>query len=111
MALVNMQQSPEEAKKNAICCDSDAPDQPRYPYGLELHLDEETLNKLGLTAPPAVGTTMMINAKVMVTSASQYQRQGGEKESSSCWQITDLECGSSATDQQANAASTLYGGK
>lgn len=110
MALVNMQQSAEEAKEHGNCCEPVASDEPRYPYGLELHLDEDTLAKLGITAPPAVGTTMMITAKVMVTSASQYQRQGGEKESSSCWQITDLECGSSATDQQASAASALYGG-
>lgn len=109
MALVNMQQTAEEAKESNACCEPVSPDAPRYPWGLELNLDEGTLAKLGITAPPAVGTTMMITAKVVVTSASQYQRQGGEKESSSCWQITDLECGSSAGAQQASAASALYG--
>lgn len=106
MALVNMKQSAEEAKENA-CCSPDDADLPRYPYGLELSLDEETLAKLGLTAPPAVGTTMMITAKVTVTSASQYQRQGGDAESSSCWQITDMECGSAQSD--SDKATALYG--
>jgi hypothetical protein len=109
MALVNMQQSAEEAKEaNTVTGESD--DGPRYPYGLELRLDEEALGKLGITAPPAVGTTMTITAKVIVTSASQHQTQGGDPEYSSCWQITDMECGSSAGDKQVSAASQLYGG-
>jgi hypothetical protein len=65
------------------------------------------LSKLGLTAPPAVGTTMMITAKVVVTRSSSYQTQGKEAESSSSWQITDLECGNAQT--QNDAASALYG--
>lgn len=108
MALVNMMQSAEEAKENSACCVGDSPDEPRYPYGLELSLDEEALAKLGITAPPAVGTTMMITAKVIVTRASSYQTQGNDPESSSAWQITDMEC-SSAQGGQKGAASALYG--
>lgn len=110
MALVNMQQSAEEAKESNNAGTGEDSDAPRYPYGLELRLDEEALAKLGITAPPSVGTTMMITAKVIVTSASQHQTQGGDPEFSSCWQITDMECGSSASDKQAGAASQLYGG-
>lgn len=109
MALVNMMQTAKEAKESNTCCDSPS-DEPRYPYGLELSLDEETLAKLGITAPPAVGTTMMITAKVVVTRASSYQTQGKDPESSSAWQITDLECSSTQADSQASAANTLYGG-
>jgi hypothetical protein len=109
MALVNMMQSAEEAKENSACCTDDSPDEPRYPYGLELSLDEETLAKLGITAPPAVGTTMMITAKIVVTRASSYQTQGKDPESSSAWQITDLECGSTQASQQSTAAAALYG--
>lgn len=107
MALVSMKQSAEEAKEDAGCCIAGS-DLPEYPYGLSLSLNEETLAKLGLTAPPAVGTTMMITAKVVVTSASQYQSQGKETESNSSWQITDLECGSTQASQQSAAASALY---
>lgn len=103
MAMISMKQSAEEAKEEcAVSCE------PReYPYGLEIRLDEESLSKLGLTAPPAVGSEMVITAKVVVTSASQYQTQGQEAESSSCWQITDMEVSGSQT--RSTAAQSLYG--
>ena len=103
MALVNMKQGPEEAQEDS---NPTAADQPQYPYGLEIRLDEDALAKLGITSPPAVGTEMMITCKVVVTSASSYQSQGGEQETSSCWQITDMEV--STAPQSGNAAATLY---
>lgn len=108
MALVNMQQSAEEAKEDSGVADPS--DAPRYPYGLELSLDEESLAKLGMTAPPAVGTVFNITAKVVVTRSASYHTQGKETESSSSWQITDMECGTSATSKQDAAANSLYGG-
>lgn len=110
MKLVNMQQSAEEANEKAIVEQGDATDAPRYPYGLELRLDEESLAKLGFQAPPQVGTTFVIQAKVVVSSASAYQTQGGEAEYGSCWQITDLgvEQPSKSRDQ---VAATLYDAK
>lgn len=102
MALVSMKQSAEEAKEQSACCEPG--DAPQFPYGLELSLDEEALAKLGITAPPAVGTTMMITAKVVVTRASSYQTQGNDPESSSAWQITDMECSSTGS----TAAAALY---
>lgn len=101
MALVNMKQSAEEAAEaNSISSDSR-----EYPYGLEIRLDEEQLSKLGFTNPPPVGTQLTIKAMVTVTSASQYQSQDSEPESSSCWQITDLEVGGGASK---DAAAALY---
>jgi hypothetical protein len=102
-----MKQTAKEAKENSCCVDSDPPE---YPYGLSLSLNEDTLAKLGITAPPAVGTTMMITARVVVTSASQYQSMKGDPELSSSWQITDLECSSTQSDSQSSAASALYPG-
>ena len=104
MAMVNMQQSVEEAQEELGTSDA-----PKYPYGLELRLDEEALAKLGMSAPPAVGTVMTISAKVIVTSASQYQTLEGEPEASSCWQITDMEA--STGTATADPATALYGGK
>lgn len=103
--MVNMQQSAEESQEANEPAVADAP---KYPYGLELRLDEEALAKLGMDKPPAVGTEMMISAKVVVTSASQYQTQDGEAEASSCWQITDMEM--SGSPSNGNAADKLYGG-
>lgn len=107
MAMINMQQSAEEAKERETVTQGEASDQPRYPYGLEIRLDEESLAKLGMTAPPAVGSQMIITAKVTVASASQYQTQGNETEASSCWQITDMEVSGSQTSN--TAAQSLYG--
>jgi hypothetical protein len=102
MTLVNMKQNAEEAQEATLAADA-----PEYPYGLELRLDEEALAKLGLTQPPAVGTTMQITAQVTVTSASQYQTQDGGAEASSCWQITDMAIEPSASTN-ATKAGLLY---
>ncbi len=104
MAMVSMKMDKEEAKEMSQPVESDAP---QYPYGLELRLDDKALAKLGMTQPPAVGTSMTITARVVVTTASSYQTQGGEAESSSCWQITDMEVG--ADQAKPSAATSLYG--
>lgn len=69
-------------------------DAPAYPYGLCLYLDDETLKKLGYTDPPAVGTELMISAKVVVTSTGVSQQQDGDKEARAEMQITDMELSS-----------------
>lgn len=102
--LVNMQQDAEEARELGA---PEADDAPRYPYGLELTLDDKSLAKLGLTTPPAVGTQLTITALVTVTSASSYQTQGNEAESSSRWQITDLGI-APAANTSATQAGLLY---
>ena len=82
-----------------------ASDAPRYPWGLEITLCDDSLEKLGYASPPPVGTVLMVTARVEVTSSSQRQMQGGDAESSSCWQITDMEVTSGQTNTDA---STLY---
>ncbi len=104
MAMVNMKMDPEEAKEQVT---PEVGDAPQYPYGLELRLDDKSLAKLGMTSPPAVGTEMSITARVVVSSASQYQTQGGEAEASSCWQITDMEA--SSVSAKGDKAQALYG--
>jgi hypothetical protein len=107
MAMVNMMQSAEEAKEDSA---PSADDAPKYPYGLCISLDEEVLAKLGMTQPPAVGTKFTLTANATVTSASSYQTEGSENESSSSWQITDMEVASpTRPTSSADAASMLYG--
>lgn len=106
MALVNMKMSSDEAKEytegGAIASDS-----PEYPYGLCIRLDDDALEKLGMTALPAIGTEMMVMAKVIVKSTSAYSRQGGEDHKDVELQITDLEIG--AVSASKDAAGALYG--
>lgn len=104
MVMVNMQMSAEEAKEQ-----TEPTAAPKYPYGLELQLDDDALAKLGLTQPPAVGTKLTIQCAVEVTSASSCQTQGQEAEASSCWQITDMGIRPAASTS-ANAAGLLYPG-
>lgn len=105
MAMVNMKMSREEAKEYS---EPTAMDAPEYPYGLCLDLDDDALEKLGITSLPAVGTQMTITARVYVKSTSAYNTQGGESESRMSVQITDMEIGAAGT--QGNAATALYGG-
>lgn len=105
--MPNMKMSAKEAKEWTSPTPADAPE---YPYGLELSLDEESLAKLGISTPPAVGTQFTVIARCTVTSASQYQTQGGEPEGNSCWQITDMEV-APASSLDERASSKLYGAK
>jgi hypothetical protein len=105
MAMVNMKMSAEERKEyEPATVESSAPD---YPYGLCIHLDDDALEKLGITSMPAVGTEVMVMAKAVVKGTSAYARNGEADHRSVELQITDMELGQSSAG--GNAAATLYG--
>jgi len=100
--MINMKQKPEaEEMSGAI-----EYDEPAYPYGLCLHLDAEQLEKLGITALPKVGSTMMIHAMAYVKSTGAYETQGGNDMTMSL-QITDMEI--SAEERGVSHAEAMYG--
>jgi hypothetical protein len=103
--MVNMQMSAEEAKEytGAVAEPGNAP---KYPYGLSLCLNDDSLTKLGIKALPAVGSKMTINAVVVVTSVGSSQQQDGDAESRAELQITDMELSPSPGK---SIAQTLYG--
>ena len=105
MALINMKMSREEAAEMSQSVDSDMPE---YPYGLCIDLDDDALEKLGITSLPKVGTEMMIRAKVVVRSTRAYNTQGGESEASAGLQITDMEIENNQ-GRNDSAANMLYG--
>lgn len=81
--------------------------EPVYPYGLSIDLDDGSMEKLGITALPKVGTEMMITAKVVVKSVSSNQYEGSDAESRMCLQITDMEIG--GENKKQDKAESLYG--
>ncbi|KAG2171874.1 hypothetical protein INT44_002519 [Umbelopsis vinacea] len=84
-----------------------AEDQPAYPYGLSICLDDETLAKLGITELPKVGTVMQLTALVEVCSVSQYENQDGADNSLSL-QITDMEL-AAGNGAEKPIANRIYG--
>lgn len=102
--MVSMQMSAEEAKEYATG-EIKPGDAPKYPYGLCLYLDDDTLAKLGLTEPPAVGSELVLSAKVVVTSMGISQQQDGDKEQRCELQITDMALEAGA---RKSAATVLY---
>ena len=79
----------------------------KYPYGLRICLDQKSLEKLGLKELPKVGSKMMIQAMVEVSSASQYESLENGKNKSLDLQITEL--GINTKKGAKEISSELYG--
>lgn len=93
--MINMKQS---QKSETLLAEAQQDDAPEYPYGLRICLDSESLDKLGVTELPAVGTTMTLMARVEVVSVSQHESGDGKNRDVSL-QITDMELrGGGASD-------------
>lgn len=106
MPMVNLKMSREERKEYAeVTAD---PNEPQYPYGLCIDLDDDTLEKLGITTMPAVGTAVQFTARAVVKSTSSNQYDGNEPESRMTLQITDMEVGD-ASRSATDSATALYG--
>jgi hypothetical protein len=74
MKMRSMELSKKEAKESepAIASKSAGP---RYPYGLEIRLENDSLEKLGIELPE-VGSDVMIRAECCVVSVSSNERDG-----------------------------------
>lgn len=104
--MISMKLTRSESDQ-AVAIDTKPGDGPAYPWGLCIHLDTETLTKLGFTEPPAVGSELMLSAKVLVTSVGMNQQQDGDKEQRAELQITDMELAPAQT--KPDAATVLFG--
>ncbi len=105
MAMISMKQ---EAEREEMPGEIEY-DEPMYPYGLCLSLEQDQMEKLGITALPSVGTEMTITAKVFVKGTSAYETQGS-KDMSMQLQITDMEIGASDKAPTAERSATLLYG-
>lgn len=88
--LVDMK-SPKKSKKELKNQYEVSPSsQDRYPYGLEIRLENESIDKLGMTELPEVGEVVMITAKATVESVSSSERQDKSPHRCVTLQITRL---------------------
>lgn len=74
----------------------------KYPYGLSLRLDNDTLEKLGLDSLPKVGTTVRVEATAKVTSVSSNEGTQGKNRCVEL-QVTKLGVGSGAQSMEEAA--------
>lgn len=82
-------------------------ERPEYPMGLSMRLGDEELEKLGVSAMPEVGDSMMAMARVEVRSAEQSDIDGEGVERSVMLQVTDMAI---QPGQRTDAAQQIYGG-
>lgn len=86
----------------------------KYPYGLRLELNDETMKKLGLEKLPEVGEKLELHAKVVVERVSQSDTKEGGKRQDMSLQITDMCFGDYEEDEEEerdpkSAEKKLYG--
>lgn len=103
MELKSMKLSAVEVKE---MMEPTAMEEPRYPWGLRITLDNEALQKLDLLAMPAVGESLMLHARVHVCRVSKSEVEGEEKRRDLELQITDLAL--EADHEESNHAQRLY---
>jgi len=85
--MVNMALPPERKKEMP---ESLAAESPRYPYGLRISLDNDSLEKLGMEGMPEVGSKSLLYAEVEVTHVSQDEMAGEKPRKSLGLQITRM---------------------
>jgi len=102
--LINMEMSKAEAKEETQPSVLDAP---KYPWGLCITLNDESLKKLGIETLPSVDTEVVIVAKAVVSRTSEYQTQGDKTDRSLDLQITDMQL-DAGSDLLGRASETLY---
>lgn len=107
MALKSLALTPAEAKDTYLgCapCDAGEDNGPKYPWGTELNLEDDSLKKLGIEKLPEVGEVVNIMAQAKVTRVSASESQSGARRSLAL-QITDM-----AVDNPSQSReSKLYG--
>lgn len=87
MKLTNMAHSKAQSKKNDMPTKLGSE---KYPYGLNLSLDHDSLKKLGLKHLPKVGSHVHIHAKAHVQSTEMRKHSDGNMSRNMQLQIQHL---------------------
>ena len=97
--MVSMEKSQESMKDCApVSCEHE-----KYPYGLRIHLDHESMKKLGIKELPKVGDKVMVQAMAIVCDVSDHMMEGKEESRKSMGlQICEMACGSKSDKKKAS---------
>lgn len=109
--LVNMKIDPKDHAAEQMA-EPAKMDRPVYPWGLQVTLDNDSLEKLGLKSLPKVGSSLYLGANVEVTSVSEDERELDGKRHVHrhvTLQITDMGLGE-PIDEEVDAGAALYKG-
>lgn len=87
MKLKSMKLSQEDRQEMKTAAIS--PEAPKYPYGLRIHLDTESLKKLGIEKLPELGKQMTLIAIAEVCETTQSESEYGKNKCMGL-QITEL---------------------
>lgn len=114
MKVASLELTKAEAKKESGPGVSPDAEQPKYPWGTSMYLNDEALAKLGITEMPDVGTTLVIQAVAKVTGTSEREYEGGSHRTLDI-QFVEMGCeeGEEAPEPEegqtfSGAASKLY---
>ncbi len=96
MKMKSLKISRDEAKLRETLAQPEAVKDtgPRYPWGLEITLDKDTISKLGINvADYSAGDVVEFTAKAEISSISKRDTVGSGADKSMGLQITDLAFG------------------
>lgn len=95
--MIDMQRKPEPKPQTGTMLAGDGPEghdeEPRYPWGLEIQLESDELETLGLSHDtlPKIGQTIPLSAIARVTAIRLERMQGEDSEACLTLQIEQLE--------------------
>lgn len=98
---------PKRKKSHEVAC-SDSSSEPRYPYGLEISLDNDAIKQLGIELPEA-GEQFIVLGVGPVTRVSQTDNKRGKDRSFSI-QLQKIEVGPVSTGEIKNAVDAVSAG-
>lgn len=106
MPMVNLKSEPKQRDNSTMVAPTY--EEPAYPWGLRISLNDESLKKLGVAELPAVGETLQVTCMVEVVGVSQHQEKDGDACRSVELQITDMDLGQMSP--QKSMEQRMYGG-
>ncbi len=107
--MVNLAYTPKELKEEKAEYGSMVNEPPKYPYGLSVCLNDETLVKLGKTiADFPVGSSITLPCTLLITGVASRKDSSGDEEQEVNATITDMEIPSGPAKDPAEV---MYGKK